>query len=355
MKNLEKYRALLPQLGLDGVLLTSRVNRRYCAQYDIAEAIAVVTPGESRYFTDSRYIEAAEKNLPDFTVEMTDQDNTYPMLIRKAVEELGIRNMGFEEDWLTVSEFREFEQALPCGLTPCQKSIDTLRVVKEDWELDRMRRAQRITDRTFTEILGKIREGMTEMELRAELIYCLYRNGADGLAFDPIVVSGPNTSMPHGVPGQRKLQAGDFITMDFGAAVDGYCSDMTRTVALGYATEEMRKVYDTVLEAQKAGIAAAKAGLTGKAIDGAARSVIEAAGYGSCFGHGFGHCLGLQIHEPPNCNRKNDAPMPAGCVTSAEPGIYLPDKFGVRIEDVLILTEDGNIDITESPRDLLIV
>ncbi|MBQ6799204.1 MAG: aminopeptidase P family protein [Oscillospiraceae bacterium] len=355
MKNIEKYRKLLPELGLDGVLLTGRVNRRYCAQYDIMEAIALVTPTESRYFTDSRYIEAAEKNLPDFTVEMVDKDHSFAMLLRKAVEELGIRELGFEEECLTVSEFSEFDQALGVKLVPCQKHLDALRVVKEDWELERMRKAQRITDQAFSEILTKIRPGMTEMEVRAELIYCLYKNGADGLAFDPIVVSGPNTSMPHGVPGERRLQDGDFITMDFGAAVDGYCSDMTRTVALGYATEEMKKVYEIVLEAQKAGIAAAKAGVPGNAIDGAARSVIEKAGYGAFFGHGFGHCLGLMIHEPPNCNPKNDQLMPAGCVTSAEPGIYLPDRFGVRIEDVLILREDGNEDITASPRELIIV
>lgn len=355
MKNLEKYVAVLNRIPLDGVLLTSRISRMYCAEYDVAEAMAVVSPKGSYYFTDSRYIEVAEKNLPDFTVQMVDKDHSYPMLIRQAVETLGIRELGFEEEFLTVAEYNEFSQELPVKLVPCQKQINALRVVKEEWELSRMKRAQEITDQTFAEILTKIKAGMTEMELRAELIYALYKNGADSLAFDPIVVSGPNTSMPHGVPGQRKLQDGDFITMDFGAAVGGYCSDMTRTVALGYATEEMKQVYGIVLEAQKAGIAAAKAGMTGQEIDGAARQIITEAGYGSCFGHGFGHCLGIEIHEPPNCNVKNDRPMPAGCVTSAEPGIYIPDKFGVRIEDVLILTEDGSINITRSPKELIVI
>ena len=355
MKNLEKYVQLLPQIPLDGVLLTSRVSRMYCAEFDVAEAVAVVSPKGSYYFTDSRYIEVAEKNLPGFTVQMTDKDHSYPMRIRAAVEALGIRELGFEEEFLTVSEYSEYAAELPVKLIPCQKHLNALRVVKEDWELERMRQAQAITDKTFSEILKKIRPGMSEMELRAELIYCLYKNGADSLAFDPIVVSGPNTSMPHGVPGKRTLRDGDFITMDFGAAVGGYCSDMTRTVALGHATEEMRQVYDTVLRAQKAGIAAVRAGVTGQAIDGAARDIIAEAGYGSCFGHGFGHCLGLEIHEPPNCNMKNDRPMPAGCVTSAEPGIYIPDQFGVRIEDVLIVTEDGSVNITASPKDLIVI
>jgi len=355
MKNLEKYCRMLLEIPLDAVLLTSRVSRMYCAEFDVAEAVALVSPKGSFYFTDSRYIEVAENNLPGFTVQMEDKDHPYPMLLANAIKALGIETLGFEEEFLTVAEYNEYAEALPVKLVPCQKQLNALRVVKEDWELERMRQAQAITDKTFADILTKIRPGMTEMELRAELIYSLYKNGADSLAFDPIVVSGPNTSMPHGVPGQRKLQAGDFITMDFGASVGGYCSDMTRTVALGFATEEMRHVYDTVLCAQKAGIAAIRAGATGKEIDGAARDIIREAGYGSCFGHGFGHCLGLEIHEPPNCNMKNDLPMPAGCITSAEPGIYIPDKFGVRIEDVLIVREDGAEDITASPKELLII
>ena len=176
-----------------------------------------------------------------------------------------------------------------------------------------------------------------------------------GLSFDPIVVSGPNTSLPHGVAGERKIQEGDFVTMDFGCLYHGYCSDMTRTVAVGYATEEMKKVYNTVLEAQLAGIAATKAGVIGKEIDGAARKVITDAGYGQYFGHGYGHSLGLEVHEGPNPNPGNSNPMPAGAVCSAEPGIYIPGKFGVRIEDVTIVRENGAEIITGSPKNLIIV
>ena len=355
MKNLEKYLEVLKKEKLDGIMLTSQVSRMYCAEFDVAEGIAIVTPKGSRYFTDSRYIEVAQKNLPDFGVEMVDHKVSYAMLLQKAIDDFGVVRLGFEEEFLTVAEFSAFDQKLSATFVPCQQAINVLRYVKEDWELDRMRKAQAITDKAFIEVLSRIRAGMTEKELQAELIYCMLKNGADGLAFNPIVVSGPNTSMPHGVPGERKLQDGDFITMDFGAAYQGYCSDMTRTVALGFATEEMKKVYNIVLEAQLAGIAATKAGVPGNAIDGAARKVITDAGYGDCFGHGYGHCLGLEIHEAPNCNLRNDKPMPDGTVSSAEPGIYIPDKFGVRIEDVVILTEDGCIDITRSPKELLIV
>ena len=179
--------------------------------------------------------------------------------------------------------------------------------------------------------------------------------GAEDKSFDPIVVSGPNGSLPHGVPSEKVIQAGEFVTMDFGCIYHGYCSDMTRTVAVGSVTDEMRQVYDTVLQAQLAGIAAARAGATGKAVDGAARDIIRQAGYGPCFGHSFGHSVGVEIHEGPNATPSNDKPLPAGAVISAEPGIYLPGKLGVRIEDVLYLTPEGCQNLTLAPKELVIL
>ena len=354
MKNLEKYLSLFDEKEYDGLLLTSPVSRKYCAEFNIDEGVAIVTKQGCRYFTDSRYIESAQNNLKGFDVRMTAQGNAIEQL-NEAIRDFGVECLGFEENYLTVSEFRTFEEKLHAKLVPCQKDINRFRYVKEEYELERMRQAQAITDRAFTEVLGRIREGMTEKELAAELIYCLYKNGADDLSFKPIVVSGPNSSMPHGVPGDRRLQKGDFITMDFGVIYRDYCSDMTRTVALGYATEEMREVYETVLKAQRAGIAATKAGVTGQAIDGTARAVIAEAGYGKYFGHGYGHSLGLEIHEAPYCNPTNDQPMPAGAVCSAEPGIYLPGKFGVRIEDCVIIKEDGVEILPKSPKNLIII
>ena len=352
MKNLEKYRSTLSD-EVQGLFLTSRYSRMYAAEFDIAEGYAIVGKTGARYFTDSRYIESAQKNIKDF--EVIDFGRDLSACLNAAIEELGIKTLGFEEEYLTVAEFDSFRERLHADFVPYQKQINAFRASKEPWEIERMIKAQEITDRAFTEVCTRIREGMTEKELAAELIYCLYKNGGEGLSFDPIVVSGPNTSMPHGVPGDRKLQKGDFITLDFGVLYQGYCSDMTRTVALGYATDEMKKVYATVLAAQLAGIAASKAGVSGKAIDEAARNVIREAGYGEYFGHGYGHSLGLEIHESPNCNLRNEEPMPLHAVASAEPGIYLPDQFGVRIEDVVIFEEDGCRDITKSPKDLLIL
>lgn len=354
MKNLEKYLSLLNG-EVDGLLLTSRYSRHYGAEFDIAEGVAIVTRAGCRYFTDSRYIESAESNLKGFEVLMTDRQHTPFQRLNDAIADFGVTTLGYEEDYLTVAELQGYEKNLNAKLVPFNKPIFDFRASKEEWEIDLMKKAQAITDKAFEEVLPRIRVGMSELELQAELIYCMYKNGGTGLAFDPIVVSGPNTSLPHGVAGERKIQAGDFVTMDFGASYMGYCADMTRTVAVGFATEEMKKVYSIVLEAQNSAIAATKAGVTGAYVDGVARKVIEDAGFGENFGHGYGHSLGLEIHEAPNMNTRNQEPLPAMAVCSAEPGIYLPGKFGVRIEDVTILTEDGAIDITASPKKLIIV
>ncbi len=354
MKNLEKYLSILGQEA-DGLLLTSRYSRYYGAEFDIAEGVAIVSKAGCRYFTDSRYIESAQKGIKGFEVIMTDREHPYIQLLNQTIAEFGITALGYEESYLTVGEFRAYESKLNAKLVPMNAKISGFRAIKEPGELDLMRKAQDITDTAFAEVIQRIRVGMTEKELCAELIYCLLKNGADGLSFDPIVVSGPNTSLPHGVPGDRKLQEGDFITMDFGVLYKGYCSDMTRTVALGYATDEMRHVYEVVRQAQLAGIAASRAGVKGKDVDGAARQYIAQAGYGDYFGHGYGHSLGLEIHESPNCNPSGETTMLTNMVSSAEPGIYLPGKFGVRIEDVVIFKEDGCEIITHSPKNLIII
>ena len=354
MKNLDKYLSLLNG-EVDGLLLTSRYSRHYGAEFDIAEGMAVVSKKGCRYYTDSRYIESAQKNIRGFQVVETDRDRSYPKLINQAIEDFGITALGYEEGYLTAGELAGFQESLHAKLIACHGKIYGFRGVKEDWELRRMRKAQEIAEAAFLEALPRLKTGMTELQAQAELIYCMYKNGAQGLSFDPIVVSGPNTSMPHGVAGDRVIQDGDFLTLDFGVLYQGYCSDTTRTVAFGHVTEEMKKVYSVVLEAQTQAIAATRAGVTGAYIDGVARKVIEGAGYGNYFGHGYGHSLGLEIHESPYLSQKNDKPLPAGVVCSAEPGIYLPGKFGVRIEDVTILTPDGCENLTKLPKELIIL
>ena len=353
MNHLEHIAAHLD--GLDAMLLTSEANGYYATGF-MGEGIALVTRRGSWYFTDSRYTEAADKAIGNAAViREVSQEKPFSVLINEALAEAGAEKAGFEDQRMTVAEHAVYSEKLHCTLTPASSLMTELRGSKDEEELSCMTAAQRIAEGALEQILKEIRPGMTEKEIAARLNYLMVSAGAEKTAFDTIVASGPNGSMPHAVPGMRKVREGDFITMDFGCVYKGYCSDMTRTVALGRPSDEMRNVYDIVLQAQLAGIAAAKAGVTGAAIDGAARKVIQDAGYGAYFGHSFGHSLGIDIHEAPNAAPGNDKPMPDGAVISAEPGIYLPGKFGVRIEDVMILRPDGAQVITKAPKALLVL
>ena len=353
MNHLEHIAAHLD--GLDAMLLTSEANCYYATGF-MGEGIALVTRRGSWYFTDSRYTEAAGMAIGDAAViREVSRERPFSALINEALAASGAEKVGFEDQRMTVAEHAVYSEKLHCTLTPASALMTELRSSKDEEELSCMTAAQRIAEGALAQILKEIRPGMTEKEIAARLNYLMVSAGAEKTSFDTIVASGPNGSMPHAVPGMRKVREGDFITMDFGCVYKGYCSDMTRTVALGRPSDEMRNVYDIVLQAQLAGIAAAKAGVTGAVIDGAARKVIQDAGYGVYFGHSFGHSLGIDIHEAPNAAPGNDKPMPDGAVVSAEPGIYLPGKFGVRIEDVMILRPDGAQVITKAPKALLVL
>ena len=354
MNHLKQIAARLPEYGLDAMLLNSEPGEYYAVGFH-GEGNVVVTAQGCFYFTDSRYIEAANHLITGAEIAMTGRSRNYRAMVQEVVDRCRIRKLGFEEGYLSVADYNLWKEGLTAELVPAQKLVDALRAAKDDGEIALMTKAQEITDRAFSEILKFIQPGMTEQEIAAKLQYDMLRFGAEKMSFDPIVVSGPNGSLPHGIPSAKQVQQGEFITMDFGCKYGGYCSDMTRTVALGEPTGEMQKVYQTVLEAQLAGIAVTKAGVPGKSIDAAAHKVIEDAGYGEYFGHGYGHSLGIEIHESPNANTREETLLPVGAVVSAEPGIYLPGKFGVRIEDVTVLTADGCMVLTKSPKELIIL
>jgi Xaa-Pro aminopeptidase len=352
VKKLKRLREQFEQYKLDGFLVTSEVNRRYLTGFHSSDGCLLVTRDSAYFFTDSRYIEAARAKIKNAEVKLTGTDG-YKQHIESLCREENIGRLGFEDGLISYSAYNTWKNALNAELIPSQELLSSLRRVKTESEIGLLMSAQQITDEVFKDILGILAPGMTEMEIGAELQYRMLKKGAEGMSFPPIVVSGPNSSLPHGVPGKRELRRGDFVTMDFGCVFEGYCSDMTRTVVIGQATDEMRLVYDTVLRAQKAGIAAFREGITGAEVDMAAREVINSAGYGEYFGHGFGHGVGLDVHESPNASAANKDPLPKGAVISAEPGIYIPGRFGVRIEDVVVVTEDGCRDITKSPKELI--
>ena len=356
MNNIARIQAKLIENDLDALLIFDEKNQRFAAGFPFTDGAVIVGRKKAWLLTDSRYIEAAEKTAGDCAcVQMFDRQHPLMSLIKAALAEAKAERLGAEEETLSHARWANLERLLGVKLQGAQAILRTLRASKTDEEIRSMIHAQRISEKALEEVLQIIKPGMTEREVMAELVYHMLKNGSEGNSFDPIVVTGKKTSMPHGVPGDEVIQPGDFITMDFGSLKDGYCSDMTRTVAVGYATEEMRNVYDIVLKAQLAGIAAARAGIPGKEIDAAARKVITEAGYGPYFGHGFGHSLGLDIHEPPIAGPTGEALMAEGDLCSAEPGIYLPGKFGVRIEDVMILRADGAEVITKAPKSELIV
>ena len=332
MNHLKQIAARLPEYGLDAMLLNSEPGEYYAVGFH-GEGNVVVTAQGCFYFTDSRYIEAANHLITGAEIAMTGRSRNYRAMVQEVVDRCRIRKLGFEEGYLSVADYNLWKEGLTAELVPAQKLVDALRAAKDDGEIALMTKAQEITDRAFSEILKFIQPGMTEQEIAAKLQYDMLR----------------------GIPSAKQVQQGEFITMDFGCKYGGYCSDMTRTVALGEPTGEMQKVYQTVLEAQLAGIAVTKAGVPGKSIDAAARKVIEDAGYGEYFGHGYGHSLGIEIHESPNANTREETLLPVGAVVSAEPGIYLPGKFGVRIEDVTVLTADGCMVLTKSPKELIIL
>ena len=354
MNHIAQIAARLPEYGLDAMLITSQSGERYALGFH-GEGLLLVTREGAHYTTDGRYIEAAREKVTGAEVSLVTAGSGHLAQARAYIEKKGLHNVGFESGAMTVDAHRRYAQELPCILTPAQPLLDSLRAAKDPEELEVMRRAQQITDEAFKAILSFIRPGMTEREIAARLVYEMMIRGGERVSFDPIVASGANGSMPHAVPSDQVVDTGMFITMDFGCVLEGYCSDMTRTVALGQPTEEMEQVYSTVLAAQKAGINAARAGVTGREVDAAGRRVIEEAGYGDCFTHSFGHSLGIDIHEAPNASPGESAVLPAGAVISAEPGIYLPGRFGVRIEDVLVLKEGGCEDITRSPKHLIVL
>ena len=356
MERLNKLAAMAKKLSCDGVLITEGENLCYATGFVGLEGMVLVTAdGKGYCFTDSRYIEAAEKAIAPWGYQVIQPDVSYPQCVAQLCQEHKLESLLFEDQDMTVATHARYTAAVPAKLVAAGEAFSELREVKEEIEVERIVAAQRIAEQALEEILPLIKPGAVEREVAAELDYRMARLGSTGVSFSTIFVSGAKSSLPHGTPGDKKIEAGDFVTIDFGAMVGGYHSDMTRTFAVGFATDEMKKVYDTVLQAQLAGIEAMAAGVPGSQVDKAARDIIEAAGYGPYFGHGLGHSLGLNIHENPRASKAYHRELVQGNIITIEPGIYLPGKFGVRIEDMVYLGAEGKRNLTLAPKELRIL
>ena len=357
MNRIKKLSKALPE-GADAALITSDVNRRYFTGLGSSAGTLLAFRDAAYFIIDFRYIEVAKATVTGARVmlqeKLTEQLDT---LLKKH----GAQTVAIETDYLTVGTLEQYRQKLSgyefLTESTLNDAILSMRSVKEPQELECIQKAQAITDAAFLDILDFIQPGKTEKEIAAYLEYCMRRRGADGLAFETIAAGGPNSAKPHAVPGDRPLQTGDFFTLDYGASWGGYCSDMTRTVAVGEPTEEMRRVYQTVLDAQCLGIRTAQVGVSCRAVDEAARELIYKAGYEGCFGHSLGHSVGLEIHEMPGFSPSIDPQTLCreGMVITVEPGVYLEGRFGVRIEDMVWFAPDGTKDLTNSPKELIIL
>lgn len=353
--NIEALKRALEAKSM-AALICSEENRRYFTGFDSSDGYLLVTGEKAIFFTDSRYIESAEKSC-----EGCDEIRLFKSIsesVNPVIENLKVKKIAVEASYITLSVLSKLEKLIKAEFVTdsfLDDIIDSIRITKSKNELDLIQKAQRIAEDAFSHICSFIKTGMTEKEIGLELDYYMLSHGADALSFETIAVCGKKTSMPHGVPGDNIVKDGDFVTMDFGAVCSGYHSDMTRTVAIGYATDEMIKVYNTVLSAQKAAFSVMKEGALCSSVDKAGRDVIEKAGYGEYFGHSLGHGVGIEIHESPVLSPRSTSVLEAGNVVTNEPGIYIPGKFGVRIEDMAYITDDGYINLTKAPKELTIL
>ncbi len=338
----------------EAMLVESAAARRYLTNFASSDGAVVITPHDAVFLTDFRYIEKARATVTACRVEMAAQ----PMAQIAALLD-GCDTLYVEPFCTSLRRHAVLAEALEGVAVSTddrmQRELIALRQRKSPRELAAIRAAQALTDDTFTYILDRIEAGRTEREIMLDMEFYMRRHGSEGVAFDTIVVAGSHSSMPHGVPTDTPVAHGDFVTMDFGAVVDGYRADMTRTVAVGAVTDEMRAVYDTVLTAQTAALAAIRPNAVCRDIDRIARDIIDAAGYDGCFGHGLGHSVGLEIHESPAFNTRCDTPLACGMVMTVEPGIYLDGRFGVRIEDMVVVTDGGCDNLTRSQKELIIL
>lgn len=352
MTNLEKLQSRVFETA-DCAIITDDVNRRYFTSMKSSAGTLVVFPECSYFIIDFRYIEKARKTVSSCNVIL--KDKLYEQ-INALINRHNAKTVAVNSDTCTLSELSAYQKKLKAEIKTDDKLagiIRSIRVIKSQEEIDKIITAQRIAEKGFEHMLDYIRDGRTEREIQLELDYFMLKNGAEALSFDTIALAGKNTSLPHGVPSDKTVENGEFVLLDFGAVYDGWHSDMTRTVCVGKPSDEMKLVYDTVLNAQLAALQDARAGISGKAFDKIARDIISDAGYGQCFGHSLGHGVGMEIHESPYASPSSEDVLEENAIVTVEPGIYLEDKFGVRIEDFVIITKEGCINMTKAPKELI--
>lgn len=353
---MDKIEKLFDKLGsdIDCALITSDINRRYFCGMKSSAGYIVAFREKSYLLIDFRYIEKAKLTVKNCEVILL---TNFKEQICDLLKKHNAKTIAVERETLTISKLERIKTLLNNytinSSNALSEVISELRIIKSQDEIDKIISAQRIAEKAFDNVLNFIREGVTEKEIALQLDFYMLRNGAEDISFETIALTGKNTSLPHGVPSDTKVKKGDFVLMDFGAVYEGYHSDMTRTICIGNPSEEMQKIYNIVLTSQQKAIESVKSGLKGKELDNIAREYIKENGYGEYFGHALGHGVGMEIHEQPNASISSETEFKENMIVTVEPGIYLPGKFGVRIEDFVIVKNEKCENITKSVKKLI--
>jgi len=348
---LTKLRKELEAKQLDAILITNPINRRYLTGFTGTAGIVIVSKNAACLITDFRYIEQATEQAAAFTV--VEHKKSIEHEIKHQLEKLNVTNVGFEKNQLTYAKYELYHDLLNVELVPVSGIVEQLRLIKTTDELAVLKKAAEIADAAFVHIQNYIKPGVKEIDISNELEFFMRKQGATSSSFDIIVASGYRSALPHGVASAKEIQNGELVTLDYGALYEGYCSDITRTVAVGEIDNELKTIYETVLEAQLLGVSGIKPGMSGKEADALTRNYITEQGYGENFGHSTGHGIGLEVHEGPSLSHRTDTTLSPGMVVTVEPGIYVPDVGGCRIEDDLLITDSGNERLTFAAKELI--
>lgn len=353
MDNYKRVQEINKNLNIDAVLISNGNNMRYVSGFAGETGYLYISDKHHMVITDFRYTYQAEAEAEGYEI-VTIGSGGYEEAINDILKKDNVKRLGFESKDMLYSRYQDLMDKLNVDqLIPIKDEVTRLRRIKTPRELEYIKQAESIGDKVFSEILSYIKPGITELEVAARIEYLLKLYGGERTSFSAIVASGVNSSMPHAVPTKKKIELGDFVTMDYGCVYEGYCSDMTRTIVVGKASDKQKEIYNIVLEAQLAALDVIKAGLKGKDVDKVARDIIYNAGYEGCFGHGLGHSVGLFIHEDPRLSPSEEDIIEAGMIETVEPGIYVRGFGGVRIEDLVVVTEDGYENYTHSDKSLI--
>lgn len=353
MQNIEQLRESFEENDLDALLVTNPFNRRYITGFTGTAGVALITKSDAFFITDFRYFDQASVEAINFTIV----EHTGPITeeVASYVADLGISRLGFEGEDMTFALYKKYESALTAELINTNSLIETLRLIKTPEEIEILQAAAKIADDAYDHILNFIKPGVTEIAVANELEFFMRQQGATSSSFDIIVASGLRSALPHGVASNKVIESGELVTLDYGALYHDYISDITRTVAVGEINDDLTKIYETVLEAQIRGVNGIKPGMTGKEADALTRDYITEQGYGEYFGHSTGHGIGLEVHEGPGLSSRSDIVLKKNMAVTVEPGIYISNIGGCRIEDDIIITETGNERLTLATKELIIL